>query len=105
MPPLPMPTMTPPARDDDPYAALVLAIVRRAVQDACGEVSPSVAVPVAQLQDEARQWLADERAVTELLESAGYDAEPVQQRTRALLARQESVPVPVTRQLRLFEVD
>jgi hypothetical protein len=74
------------AREPDGYRGLVLAILHRAVQDARGVCHPLCAQPRVTPQAEARDWLADEQAVRELLELAGYDSEPVIQRVQAFLA-------------------
>ena len=67
----------------DPYQALVLAIVHRAVQDAGGRCASPGRANVAQLQAEAQDWLADEVAVAGLLELGGYDAGLVLARLRS----------------------
>jgi hypothetical protein len=67
----------------DPYQALVLAIVRRAVADARGKCASPAGANVAQLQAEAQDWLADEVAVAGLLELAGYASASVLNRLRS----------------------
>jgi hypothetical protein len=69
----------------NPYAALVFAILRRAVQDAAGHCDAPGKISPARLQQEARAWLQDEQAVTTLLELAGYEPDPVLRRLRPLL--------------------
>ena len=92
----PRPQMAvPPAHDDDPYRALVAAILARALCDAHGLCLAPGASAVAWLQQEARAWLADEQAVRELLELCGVDAEPVLRRIRQQLV-QVSVPHQLT---------
>jgi hypothetical protein len=82
-----MPAMAPqPERPEDPYQALVLAILHRAVQDALGHCGSPGAQSPEQIQAEARRWLADERAVAALVELCGLDAAPVLRRVRRLLA-------------------
>ena len=66
----------------DPYGTLIAAIIHRAWRDAQGHCdSPGHSTPET-LQAEAQAWLADEQAVTGLLELAGYDADPVLRRLR-----------------------
>jgi hypothetical protein len=80
--------MVQPHSDDDPYAMLVLAIVRRAVDDAQGcVVHPGTRSP-AQIEVEARAWLAEEHELVALLELAGCDAAPVVQRVRQMLTNE-----------------
>ena len=70
---------------DDPYRELVKAILHRAVEDAQGRcVHPGNRAP-GQIEVEARAWLQDGWAMTDLLELAGWDAEPVIRRVRRLL--------------------
>ena len=66
----------------DPYRALVLAIVHRAVQDAVGRCHPTVSQPRRQIQAEAQAWLQDDAAVAGLLELAGYAPDAVLARLR-----------------------
>jgi hypothetical protein len=69
----------------DPYAALVAAILARAVQDAQGHCwSPGPQRP-DQIQAEARRWLQDETAVRDLVELCGAEAAPVLSRIRRVL--------------------
>jgi hypothetical protein len=76
-------------RDDDPYWALIRAILHRAVEDAQGRcVHPGARSPV-QIEVEARAWLADGQALADLLELVGFDAEPVLRRVQRLLSRTE----------------
>jgi hypothetical protein len=82
-----MPAMEPqPTYTDDPYQTLVGAIIARAVQDAQGHCASPGAQSPAQIQAEARRWLADERAVAALVELCGLDAEPVLRSIRRILA-------------------
>jgi hypothetical protein len=78
--------MTTPDSDDDLYTVLVLTIVNRAVHDAQGNWHPLGAANPAQVQAEARRWLADERELVALLELGGFDAAPVVQRVQQILA-------------------
>jgi len=72
--------LTPPVEEDG-YRALVLAIVKRAVDDAHGQCGVTHG-DQAQVRHEARAWLEDETAVAWLLNLAGYDPEPVVGRLR-----------------------
>ena len=76
------PSRPPHEAPEDPYQALVLAIVHRAVLDAQGHCHPTGPVPEARLRLEARTWLADEQAVRWLLELGGYESGPVLARLR-----------------------
>jgi hypothetical protein len=76
------PARPPSAAPDDPYRALVAAIISRAVHDARGQCASPGGTGVAQLQAEAQDWLADEAAVAGLLELGGYDAGPLLARLR-----------------------
>ena len=78
--------------DDDPYAALALAILARAVQDATGHCSPTRGVPAAVLRAEARQWLQEEAALAELVELCGVDSAPVLRRVSQLLTQEPGRP-------------
>jgi hypothetical protein len=72
--------------DDDPYVALITALLHRAVEDAQGRcVHPGDQTP-DQIEAAARRWLQDGRELVTLLELAGYDAEPVLRRVQRLLA-------------------
>ena len=75
-------TMPQPASDDDPYRELVKAIVRRAVEDAQGHVIYPGNRPPAQIEREARAWLAEGGGLAELLELAGFDSELVMRRVQ-----------------------
>jgi hypothetical protein len=84
-----IPTMPQAESADDPYVALVMAIVGRAVQDAQGRVvHPGNRAPV-QIEVEARAWLDDGRELAALLELAGFDPAPVLRRVRQLFPPQE----------------
>ena len=82
------------ASEMDPYAALALAIVSRAVLDARGHCSPARGVPVAVLRADARAWLADEDALRDLVELAGYDARVVLHRVRQMVSPATERTVP-----------
>ena len=69
------------------YHQLVAAIIGRAVQDAVGRCDCPRGVSVAQLQHEARAWLADEEALRTLLELTGHEAGLVLHRVRQVLHR------------------
>ena len=71
--------------DEDPYRLLAAAIVARAWADAQGHVFAPGAQSRAQIQAEARAWLAAEHGVADLIELCGYDAEPVLRRVRQLV--------------------
>ena len=64
--------------ETEPYRALVCAILAQAVRDAQGAGEPHRA--------QAHAWLADEAAVSALLEVAGYTPEPILARLRRLVA-------------------
>jgi len=64
--------------DTEPYRALVGAILAQAVRDAQGAGEP--------YRTQAHAWLADEAAVSALLEVAGYTPEPILARLRRLVA-------------------
>jgi hypothetical protein len=64
----------------DPYVALVLSVLHRAVRDASGQCDSPGKTATEKLQAEAQAWLQDEQAVARLLELAGYDASPVLRR-------------------------
>jgi hypothetical protein len=77
--------MPQPASDDDPYVDLVKAIVRRTVEDAQGHVMyPGNRAP-AQIEREARAWLAEDGGLAELLELAGFESELVTRRVRLMV--------------------
>jgi hypothetical protein len=86
------------ALEPDGYKALVLAIVKRAVDDARGDCALTHG-SADQCQAEAVAWLQDAAAVQELLELAGFDSTRVVERVRQLLARQGAA---VPQQLALF---
>jgi hypothetical protein len=78
-----IPTMEPPpTQTDDPYRALIVAMVHRAVEDAQGHVvHPGNRTP-GQVQCEAQSWLTDGRELAAWLELAGFDPASVVERVR-----------------------
>jgi hypothetical protein len=81
--------MPQPTNDDDPYVELVKAIARRAIQDATGDVIYPGSRAPAQIEREARAWVAEGSGLAALLELAGFDSEPVMRRARRLLTTRE----------------
>jgi hypothetical protein len=79
---------------DNPYAALIVAILHRAWQDAQGSCDARGHYTTAQLQAEAVAWLQEERTVAELLALAGYDSGPVLRRLRQGLSSHPGAGVP-----------
>ena len=63
-----------PTSDEDPYQALVVAILQRAVLDARGHTFPCGAVPPECIQAAAQAWLAAEEDLAELLDLAGFNS-------------------------------
>ena len=74
------------AAPSDAYRAIVIAVLQRAVSDACGQgqMRGDERLPADRTQREARSWLLG-RGAEELLALAGYDADPVLRQVRRVL--------------------
>ena len=92
-----------PDDDREGYVKLITAILRQALLDAQGEAfAPGTQNP-AQVQAEARAWLAEETGPRDLVELCGMDATPVLQRVRQCL--EHPAPAVPARQLALFDTN
>jgi hypothetical protein len=87
---------------EDGYRQLVAAVLRQAVADARGVTfAPGTRNP-AQVQAEARAWLAAEDGPRDLVELCGCDSAPVLHRLRQVLTEVTPAPLPVPGQMSLF---